>query len=198
VALVRFFGDTLTFVVGGLLISVSGYFFHKISSDEVKLRRSDIQSSIKTTSVSSYISILVVGLMLGIGKAILVEFYPSNIGVRFPELGDIGSYLSLGLLAFSAILAFLMSNKVVQIGLEKVIAYSFGVILLGFAFLFFANGLSMTIAGGLIVAIGFSMINISGLPFAIKHLSARHITYGVGVFIGASEVFAGFMEYALH
>ena len=42
VALVTFFGDTLTFVVGGILIGGTGFIFHRVSRDEVLQRKTDL------------------------------------------------------------------------------------------------------------------------------------------------------------
>ncbi|MEQ9007719.1 MAG: hypothetical protein RLP12_07535, partial [Ekhidna sp.] len=55
----------------------------------------------------------------------------------------------------------------------------------------------LTILAALIIGAGFTMVNISGLPFVIRNLSVRHVTYGVGIYIGASEVITGLFEYML-
>lgn len=196
VELVLFFGDTLTFIVGGILISVSGYFFHKISSDEVIARKKELlEARVKPQSIESYVAILVVGLGLGIGKAFLVEYIPATFETSFPELGSGGSYLSFGLLGMAAILAFAISKKVSTWPVQKVLVASLIIMGVGVLILLFSSSVGISIIGGIITAAGFSMLNISGLPFAINQLSVKHITYGVGLYIGASEVFAGFFEY---
>lgn len=196
VGLVQFFGDTLTFIVGGVLISASGYFFHKISSDEVISRKKEmLAAKAKPQSFESYIAILVVGLALGIGKAFLVEYIPASFESNFPDLGNTGSYVSFALLGMSAILAFAISKKVAVWETQKVLIASLVIMSVGVLVLLFSSSVSVSIAGGIITAIGFSVLNISGLPFAINQLSVKHITYGVGIYIGASEVCAGFFEY---
>lgn len=196
VELVLFFGDTLTFVVGGILISVSGYFFHRISSDEVISRKKELmEARIKPQRFESYIAILIIGLALGIGKAFLVEYIPATFETQFPELGNGGSYLSFGLLGMSAILAFVISRKVSEWETQKVLVTSLIIMAIGVLILMFSSSVGVSIIGGIITAFGFSILNISGLPFAINQLSVKHITYGVGIYIGASEVFTGFFEY---
>jgi len=196
VGLVQFFGDTLTFVVGGILISVSGYFFHKISSEEVISRKKELmQESKPGASVAAYVAILIIGLLLGTSKAFLVEFFPEHILTNFPEIGENGRFISFGLLGFAAILAFALSSYVAKIGVKKVLPFSFAFLFLGCALILFSGSFALTIVGAIIVAIAFSLINISGLPFAISQLSVRQITYGVGMYIGASEVMTGLMEY---
>ena len=196
VGLVQFFGDTLTFVVGGILISVSGYFFHKISSDEVISRKKELlEARDKKVSLESYIAIIVIGLALGIGKAFIVEYIPADFEANFPDLGNTGDYVSFGLLGLSAIIAFLISKKVATWNTQKVLMTSLIIMGVGTMILLFSWSVAVSIAGGIITAIGFSILNISGLPFAINQLSVKHITYGVGVYIGASEVCTGFFEY---
>lgn len=196
VELVQFFGDTLTFIVGGVLISASGYFFHRISSDEVISRKKELlQAKVKPQSVQSYIAILTIGLALGVGKAFLVEFIPENFETIFPETGNTGSYVSFGLLGLSAITAFAISKKVAGMNTQKVLISSLVIIGVGAMILLASSNLTLSITGGIITAIGFSILNISGLPFAINQLSVKHITYGVGIYIGASEVCSGLFEY---
>lgn len=196
VGLVQFFGDTLTFIVGGILISASGYFFHKISSDEVISRKKELmEAKDKKVSIESYFAILVVGLALGIGKAFLVEYIPASFEASFPDMGNTGDYISFALLGLSAIIAFAISKKVAVWNTQNVLVASLIIMGVGALILLASSSVSVSIAGGIITAIGFSILNISGLPFAINQLSVKHITYGVGIYIGASEVCTGFFEY---
>lgn len=197
VGLVQFFGDTLTFVVGGLLISVTGFIFHKVSSDEVLQRKAELieNDRVNTQATISYLAILVVGLFLGIGKAFLVEFFPGHFANLFPEIGEYGDYISFGILGLCAISGFLVSKQIAKLDLRKVIVTSFIVLFVGVVGMFLTENLSLTIISALIIAGGFTTLNISGLPFAIQNLSVRHVTYGVGIYIGASEILTGLFEY---
>ncbi len=199
VALVQFFGDTLTFVVGGVLISVSGYIFHKISSNEVMSRKKELmEETSKPVSVSSYFSIIIVGLVLGIGKALLIEFFPEFIDTRFPEFSHAGGIAAFMLMGLAAVLAFLFSGYVVKVGVKKVLQGSFIALVSGFLILLVSSSFWIAVVAGVIIAVAFSLINVSGLPYAIDKLSVKHITYGVGIYIGASEIFAGLLEIYFH
>lgn len=200
VALVLFFGDTLTFVVGGILISVSGYIFHRVSRDEVLQRKTQLMVADRVTgkqSLISYASILMVGLFLGVGKAFLLEFLPHHLANTFPEFGAYGGYVSFVILGLCAIGGFLISRTIAKRQLWKVITTSFVILVVGVFILLFAPSVEILIGGALVVAAGFTMLNISGLPFAIQNLSVRHVTYGVGIYIGASELLTGIFEYYL-
>lgn len=197
VGLVQFFGDTLTFVVGGLLISVTGIIFHKVSSDEVLQRKAELieNDRVKNQATISYLAILVVGLFLGIGKAFLVEFFPGHFASLFPEIGEYGDYISFGILGLCAVMGFLISGQIAKRDLRRVIIISFVVLFVGAFGMLLTQNLYLTVLSALIIAAGFTTLNISGLPFAIQNLSVRHVTYGVGIYIGASEVLTGLFEY---
>ena len=200
VELVHFFGDTLTFIVGGLLISGTGFLFYKVSSDEVMSRRKELSDDNKQKKVTTlnYLVILIAGLQLGLAKALLIEFFPENIGQRFPAQAEIADYVTFGLLGFSAILAFAVSRVVAQYKPLKVLTYGLYAVLAGGIVMFVSANFALTIFSAVVVAAAFSLINITGLPFVISNLSTRHITYGVGMFIGASELFSGLLEYYFH
>ena len=200
VELVHFFGDTLTFIVGGILISGTGFLFYRVSSDEVMSRRKEVTENDNHKKVSSlsYAVIIVAGLQLGLAKALLVEFFPEHIGDKFPAQADIADFVTFGLLGFSAILAFVISRFIIRYKPLKVLTYAFYAVLVAGILLFVSPSFALTIFSAAVLAAAFSLINITGLPFVISNLSARHITYGVGMFIGASELFSGLLEYYFH
>lgn len=197
VGLVSFFGDTLTFVVGGILIAGSGFIFHRVSSDEVIQRKQELMENdrVQSQPIMSYVAILVIGLFLGVGKAFLIEFLPEHFAVKFPSIGEYGDYISFGILGLCAISGFLISKKISESDLRKVISSSFVVLVVGVVVMILSSNVILTIIAAVIIGGGFTMINISGLPFAIQNLSVRHVTYGVGIYIGASEVLTGLFEY---
>jgi len=196
VELVQFFGDTLTFIVGGILIAGTGYVFQRVSSDEVVIRRKKLMGDVqKSVSLSGYMGILLVGFLLGVGKAFLVEFIPVKVSSDFPLSSEMGGYLSFALLGFSAVLAYLVSGFVSRTGFQKVLPYSLLVLLVSVVFMLLAPSFGLLITAGILLATGFSFVNVSGLPYAIDKLSVRHITYGIGMFMGASNVVEGLLEY---
>ncbi|XOV94007.1 MAG: hypothetical protein ACFHWX_04725 [Bacteroidota bacterium] len=198
VELVRFFGDTLTFVVGGVLISGTGFLFHKVSSDEVLTRKKELLTlPSKSLSIGGFITIIIIGLQLGLGKGLLVEFLPGNIASNFTEYADIANYISFGLLGLAAFVAFFAGFIIQHLKLERVLIVAFIIQFVGILIIIVSSSFYQTLAGAIITAGAFSFINVSGLPYALKHLSVKHITYGVGIYIGSSEVVGGILEYFL-
>ena len=86
-------------------------------------------------------------------------------------------------------------SKIAKHDLRRIIVISFVVLFVGAVGMFLTQNLYLTVLSALIIAGGFTTLNISGLPFAIQNLSVRHVTYGVGIYIGASEVLTGLFEY---
>ena len=197
VALVTFFGDTLTFIVGGILIGGTGFIFHRVSRDEVMQRKSELIANdrVKQQPLVSYLAIVMVGLFLGLGKAFLVEFLPGFFATRHPGFTEYEGYISFAILGLCAIAGFLISKKISRSELKNVIISSFIVMAIGVCTMIFSTNPYVTIMAALIIGAGFTMANISGLPFAINNLSVKHVTYGVGIYIGASEVLTGLFEY---
>ncbi len=193
ISLVQFFGDTLTFIVGALLVGGTGFLFQKVSSDEVVERKKELLSEKnKSTTALGFLSIVIIGLVLGLGKALLVEYLPNLLNGQYQS--QAAQFISLGLLGFAAIFGFAISGLISKLDLTKVIIFGFIFTLFGAAMVILKLNFTVTIIGSVITAIAFSTLNISGLPFAFKHLSARNITYGVGIYIGASEIFGGIIE----
>jgi len=195
VELVKSFGDTLTFIIGGILIAGTGLLFQKTASNEVILRKSEMtKEKINKTQISSFIAIILVGIMLGLGKAFLIEFIPHVMERRFLEGTYDPSLIASSLLAFAALFAYWFSRFVSKFGTQRVIPIGFLMLTIGVLVLIFTTNFSFFIIGGIVTAISFGVLNISGLPFTFQHISVRHITYGVGIFIGASEIFTGVFE----
>ncbi|MFT4737066.1 MAG: MFS family permease [Cyclobacteriaceae bacterium] len=195
--LVRFFGDTMTFVVGGILIAGTGFLFHKVSSNEVIERKSEMSQTESSSNVKAiaYLSILVIGLCLGVGKAVLTELVPDFLAGNFAISEDTAQFVAFALLGFSAFLAFGISRIVERFMLSNIIAVGIVLMGVGVLALLLSPTYAVALISGLAIATAFSILNITGLPFAIKHLSVRHVTYGVGIYLGASEIFTGIFEH---
>lgn len=199
VALVNFFGDTLTFVVGGILIAGTGFMFHKVSSDEVITRKKELidRQQKKPAGTLGIMAIIIVGLQLGLGKALITEFLPHDLTGRFGFESLTARYFSFALLGLSAIVAFVVSRFSQNISLRKLIYTGFTVLAIGVLGYLLVNNVTIALIFASVVAVAFAVINIAGIPFAINNLNVSQLTYGIGMFIGSSEVFGGLFEYLL-
>ncbi|MCA6075525.1 MFS transporter [Fulvivirga sedimenti] len=194
ISLIQFFGETLTFVVGGILVLGTGYLFYRLTTDEVYER---VQQSANPGSVKTSVStILKIGLMLGVGRAFLVEYIPVNSPLKIFN-GDQFSFMALGL---AALIAFVSSRYVIRTGIRSVLQYTIGMMIIGILIILMAgNNSVLFVAGSLLLATGFGLANVSGLPYVFGRIAPRHITIGIGAFLGASAIAEGIFEiwYAL-
>lgn len=197
VSIIRFFGDTITFVSGGILVASSGIVFHRLSSHTIVQHKTERMQNDMTQkqTVLSYVAILVCGLFLGLGKAFLVEFLPVHIHEQLPEQASYSGLFSAVLLGTCAIAGFLVSKKITSSSLVNVLLVSFAMLCIGALVLAFSYHAAGILLGALALGIGYVLINIAGLPYVIQQLSIRHLTFGVGIYLGASEVLTGLFEY---
>ena len=188
VGLVQFFGDVLTFVVGGVLIISTGLFFYRQTKDEVKEKQEISASTVQ--SESKFMPIVYAGALIGLGKGFLVEYLPNLDHLEIIS----GEYLAFFMLGLSAFVAFLSRNYVVRLGAEKVLFKSLIIILISSFSLFLSNNEIFILIFSLILSASFGLASITGIPFAISKLSPKAVTFGIGVFIGVSEITPGLIE----
>ncbi|KXX67644.1 hypothetical protein [Flammeovirga sp. SJP92] len=191
VALINFFGDTLTFIVGAILISSTGFIFKKVMTKDVLAQEENVSSP---TSKNNYTVIITTAFLLGLCKALLSEFIPQT-----DILSTIsGGHFAFLMLSISAVVAFLLCF-IIDINKYKVY------ILLGASFLIFGSiGLSffndftfLFIGGSVFIAVGYSILQVLGLPLTILFSRKKALTFNVGLFIGISEIGDGIFEILL-
>jgi MFS family permease len=189
VNLVRFLGETGTFVTGGILVLGSGLWFYRITANEVQERV--VRTARARSTRTEWRTVLVVGLLLGVGRAFLVEYIPW----QSPVSAINGKEFSFILLGFAALIAFMSGGVVIQAGIRKVLNYASGLMLLGIVILIVCGPNSLLfISGSFLLAVGFAVMNVSGLPYLFSRISVRHITFAVGVFLGATALTEGVFE----
>lgn len=193
VALVDFFGATLTFVVGGVLISVSGLIFKKVSSDEVLARKRDqLREAGQKHLNSNFARVIGIGLLLGLGHAIIMGYIPDQFNTLVITNLE-GHYFASILLGTAALLALPISRISTRMEMTKNILIAI-ILLVVSGILVIIPSPATFIAGSVLLAVFFSLISVTALPYALQNLSVRHVTLGVGLFFGASELFDGIVE----
>ncbi|MEJ2005634.1 MAG: MFS transporter [Cyclobacteriaceae bacterium] len=189
VTLVQFLGETITFVTGGILVLGSGFLFYRLSSGQVTERIQRTSQARDTRS--EWKTVIGIALTLGFGRAFLVEYIPWQSQLE----GLSGKELSFVLLGLAAIVAFLCSRFVIRTGIHKMIRYSTFIMLLGISIMAVCGpNPVLFLAGCLLLAGAFGILNVSGLPYVFSRISARRATFAIGVFLGASAVFEGIFE----
>ncbi|MCU0391030.1 MAG: MFS transporter [Thermoflexibacter sp.] len=187
-------GASLTFVLGGVLLVISGWYF-KHTTKNVQLSRDS--SNDDNYNEDHFAKIIIVGLAFGLANAILMNIFPSLLEEKvsiFASKSLEGKQYASIILAISALCAIPVSNYVQKIGVKRSLMIG-----LGFAFSFitaiFASEIQvLTIAACIFFAISFSIVAVSSFPFVLENVSKRNITFGAGLFFGSFEVADGLMN----
>ncbi|NME67234.1 MFS transporter [Flammeovirga aprica] len=190
VALINFFGDTLTFVVGAILISTTGFIFKKVMTKEVLKKEENHHLS----TTNNYSIIIISALLLGLCKAFLSEFLPQTNTL----LTISGGNFAFIMLSVSALIAFLLCF-VIDINHYKpfIILSAFLLSIGAISLIYFQGYASVFIFGSVVIAFGYSILQVLGLPLTILYSQKRHLTFNVGLFIGVSEIGDGLFEILL-
>ena len=191
IELVRFFGETLTFVVGGILVLGTGYLFYRKTTDEADER---IRQTLgPTVDVSTkWKTVIGVAMALGLGRAFLVEYIPSTNVIHM----DARSY-AFYLLGGAAVIAFASAPLVTRLGIRNVLQHASGLMGVGILMLLLGSTNQLIfITGSIFLALGFGLTNVSGLPYIFSKTSLRQVTTAIGVFLGVSAIAEGLFEAA--
>ena len=199
VYIVDFFGATFTFIVGGILLAATGIIFQKVSSDEVLQRKNEIlaEEVDENKRSSKFLWVLSAGLVLGLGHSYLINYVPLKISHNFRELlvGNWnGQYYASIFLAIAAVSAMPISLLATRVSTKLSLGVGSAGLILGIAMLMFAGSAIVFLTGGLLLAISFSLVSVSGLPFALSNLTMRQLTLGVGIFFSATELADSFFD----
>ncbi len=191
VGLVNFLGPTLTFITGGVLVGGSGYWFLKSSSAQVeeKSSMSMEERNPKEGSGNPYLFIMGMGIALGLGKGLLMEYIPMQ-GMYGSISGSVFSFLMLGLSAIGALILGLRvhSNQ------QRVFTIGLALMIVGGALLVNTTQMAVQITGAVLIAFGFSASGITGLPLAFQRLKENQLILGTGLLLGCSEIISGILE----
>ncbi len=194
VALVDFLGGTLTFVTGGVLLIVSGFFFLRATRSISNEAIAKGHVGLGTQRKNNYVSVILVALTFGVVTAFIMEHFPSILAERLPSYkSDLfgGNYFSSLILGVAALMAIPASKLIDKIGLIQSIVVSTVVAALSIIVILFGQNQNLTIIMCVILACAYSLLSVSSFPFTLRNLSARNITFGVGLFYGFHELASG-------
>lgn len=192
--LVDFLGGSLTFVTGGVLLIVSGYFFLRttksISNED--LAKGHVGSS--EIRKNNYFPVILVAMTFGVITAFIMEHFPTILAEKLPSYQSAtfgGNYFSSIILGIAALMALPASRIIGQIGLLQSIVVSTLVAAASILIILFGQNQNLTLIMCVLLACAYSLLSVSSFPFTLKNLSARNITFGVGLFYGFHELASG-------
>ena len=185
-------GPVATFALGGVLLIVTGYIFRRTTRDLHLTRNADDARK----SESSFVNVLLAGLVLGIAVALIKNVIPAVVTESQAQgsIGVTGAVVVSMLLALSAIVAWPLSKYVERIGTGKGLQYGLIGTFACVGALSIAGNAYLVVVCALLAAPFFSLASVSAFPYALGNLSARNLTLGTGIFFGSVEIADGIMN----
>ncbi len=139
---------------------------------------------------------MISGLALGLATA-LIKNYMADWMISKPNfsLTDDTSILVAGVLIISAVAAVPLVRYVNRLGIKTSLVYGLLTTFASLALIYFIPSGMVVIILAVVVGLSFSFASVAAFPYALSHLSPRHVTLGSGVFFGSVEVAGRFMNY---
>ncbi|MBY0434931.1 MAG: hypothetical protein K2U26_12550, partial [Cyclobacteriaceae bacterium] len=116
VDIIDFLGAPLTFVTGGLVVFLSGYFLSKNSLSLFQQKREMVSAKIQGASEKQYGFIFLMGIGMGLATSVMFNLFPP---VYDRILGVNGKWMLVVILVLSAGLSLPLSNVINQLGLKR-------------------------------------------------------------------------------
>jgi MFS family permease len=198
VDIINTLGAPATFMLGGLLVSLSGYALKKNSLKLFKGNSEPASTSAKGSEKESrYEMIIMLGIVVGVVTTILFNLLPGHIYDHFSNSHSFlpeGKWILVLILATSGLIAIPMSNVVSSLGLSTSFTFSAVVSLVSLVLLLFSGSfiLSLILVGVFMVT--FALLSVSALPLALNHSGFHKKVLCVGLFFSGVELPNGILE----
>ena len=199
--LVDFLGGTLTFVTGGVLLIVSGFFFLRTTRELGNAAIAKTHAVEATERRNDYFPVILVGLTFGVITAFIMEYFPAILVTKLPSFQSMvfgGNHFSSLILGMAALLAIPMSKFVEKTGLVQSILLSAFAASIAIIAILIGQNQALIIVLCIILSASYSILSVAAFPFTLKNLSARNITFGAGLFYGSLELAGGIFNILLN
>lgn len=184
---INYIGASFTFIVGGILVVGSGVFFIKQTKDEI-VERKEV-SAIRQKSIGTSM-VFVIGLFLGLTHSFIYTVIPDNINnlENFSNISDkfiatflfiIAAFFALPVSSYWSKREILIKSIYVPIALAGISGIT----------LYFLGSPLITFFNTILMLYAYVTLSIIGLPYIISRLNGKRITLGVGIYLGATQIF---------
>ncbi|MGF1636450.1 MAG: MFS transporter [Cyclobacteriaceae bacterium] len=188
VDIIDILGAPLTFLAGGVLVLLSGYWM-ATSFDEIFRAGKEVDIEHEQRAQSPWKSFLL-GAGLGVFMTILFNFLPDHFDAYQLVLGSYevaGNQLASFILFVSALASLPLGILISRLGLPK--AYTIGlplafVTLLG---LIFSGNVYLIALSSVLFGISYSWLSVCSLPYAMQFANMKNRVLGVGIFFAGME-----------
>ncbi len=190
VDLIDYLGAPVTFMLGGVVVFVSGYALKKNSLSLFDNKNQRPRTEFKfDTQRSNYLYILIMGIALGLTTTVLFNYFPALLHTNLSDITNLeGKWLVVLVLFVTALFSLPVSNYVSRLGTYKSFWWSFLVNSIALILLFFTGSGVLTLAVLLIYTLSFTVLSISSLPLAIEKANYYEKVFCVGIFFSGVEL----------
>ncbi|HAA13172.1 MAG TPA: hypothetical protein DCE41_16370 [Cytophagales bacterium] len=194
-------GGALTFLTGGVLVTVAGVLLRRATKD-LPDGFGDAGGPEKT----AWAEILLSGARLGIPTALVFNIWPDLFDQKLSGLipDTTGSWVVSAMLALSAVVCLPFGNLADRVGVKPTQRLAFTGILMASILIIWPTQAWLILVGVVLFALTFSLQSVSSLPFALTRISAHQKVLGVGVFFAGVEIpnaiveiYLGYMEFVV-
>jgi hypothetical protein len=195
VDIIDFLGAPVTFIFGGVVVSISGYALQRNSlglfkgTGEPKPLVTD-----EKANKSDYPFIFFLGIILGIATSVMFNFFPEVFASKlsgFLQDGKLGLFI---MLIFSALLSWPLSGFINRYSMGQVFWLSAGLIALTAAGIFLIPSPVIVLVTAIIFSIAFTSLSLSSLPLAISRSGYYQKVFCVGIFFSGAALPEGLVE----
>jgi MFS family permease len=190
VDIIDYIGAPLTFIVGGIVVFLSGYSL-KQNSLGLFQQNSGRPRAVFTfdTRKSPYSFIFFLGSALGIATTALFKFFPSVMHDHLASVTDIeGKYLTVIILLIAAVFSLPASKVIDKYGVQKAFWFSTACVVVSILGVLLINSAIATIFFALVFALCFAALSVSSLPLAINEANYYEKVFCVGIFFSGVEL----------
>jgi MFS family permease len=179
VDIIDFLGAPLTFVTGGLVVFLSGYFLRENSLSLFK-QKGITEPAMKIESGENHWTfIFLMGIGMGLATSVMFNLFPP---VYDRLLGVDGKWMLVVILVLSAIVSLPLSNVINQLGLKRSFYRGMVVIILSIAAIFLTNSAIVLVVLTVVFAVVYAVLSVSTLPLAIQLARSEEKVLCVGIF----------------
>jgi MFS family permease len=196
--LINFFGAPLTFIVGGVLVFSTGWWFQKNARG-----LADQQSQNNTKRAigeeeqnSNLWAVFLMGTGLGMATTFFFTLFPDWASSRLSFLSDDGfkgSYFISILIAFSAFIALPMSKIVEKLGVLKMSFLGLILCLLLVVGVYVSTG-ELAFGMFLLYPLTFALFSVSALPYSFSQINSSQKVFGIGLFFSGIELTSSIVD----
>lgn len=188
VLIIDYIGAVFTFVTGGVLLVITGYFFRKTTAT-MSFKRSEESLSRE----DNFLLVILAGLGFGLVDSLITHgtTLSSWFGNRFSILSispDTNNYIICAIL-ITAAFATIPASKIVNTdNIAKILFIALVACLVLCGLLYAVTHVWVSLLLCVLLGVLFSVVAVTAFPYAISHISVRNITLGTGLFYGSFKI----------